>query len=144
MQKRNSDKLQYAMRSLEEALKYSRSGEFHGLGIEFKSVLVSAVVQNFALTFAVCRQMISQQLADCLGKAAVAGLTPEALFRLAGEEGVISNVERWIEYLDSEHLSPTSNLALRTFEKASAFLEDAAELIHTCAVRPENERRRAA
>jgi len=144
MQKRNSDKLQYAMRSLEDALKYTRSGEFHGLGIEFKSVLISAVIQNFGLTFAVCRQMISQQLADRLGKEAVAGIAPEDLFRLAAKEGVITNLNRWIEYLDCEYLSPSSNLALRTFEKASAFLEDAAELLDTCTKRTQNERRRAA
>ena len=143
MQKRNADKLQYAMRSLEDALKYSRSGEFHGLGIEFKSVLISAVVQNFGLTFAVCRQMIAQQLTDRLGKEAVAGLTPEDLFRLAAKEGMITDQNRWLEYLGCEHLSPSSNLALRTFEKASAFLEDAAELLRTCTKRSQNERRAA-
>ena len=144
MQKRNSDKLQYAMRSLEDALKYSRSGEFGGLGIEFKSVLISAVVQNFGLTFAVCRKMIAQQLADRLGKDAVAEIMPEDMLRLAAKEGIIANLNRWLEYLDCEHLTPSSNVALRTFEKASAFLEDAAELFSTCTVRAQNERRRAA
>jgi len=144
MQKRNSDKLQYAMRSLEDALKYSRSGEFQGLGIEFKSVLISSVVQNFSLTFAVCRKMVSQQLTDHLGREAIAELTSEALFRLAEKEGVINNLDRWLEYLDCEYLTPSSNLALRTFEKASAFLEDASVLLATCSRRTQNERRRAA
>lgn len=144
MQKRNSDKLQFAMRSLEDALKYSRSGEFGGLGIEFKSVLISAVVQNFTLTFAVCRQMILRQLTDCLGREAVAEIAPADIFRLAAKEGIITNLNRWLEYLDCEHLTPSSNLALRTFEKASAFLEDAAELLNTCSKRAQHERRRAA
>jgi len=144
MQKRNSDKLQFAMRSLEEALKYTRTADFQGLGIEFKSVLISAVVQNFNLTFAVCRQMIKQQLSDWLGKEAVAGKTPEELFRVASQSGIISNLDHWLEYLNCEHLTPSSTLALRTFEKASAFLEDAGELLLTCAKRSQNERRRAA
>ena len=144
MQKRNSDKLQYAMRSLEDALTYARSGEFQGLGIEFKSVLISAVVQNFNLTFAVCRQMISHQLTDIFGREMVERKTPEEIFRMAAQEGMITNLDRWLEYLDCEHLSPSSNLALRTFEKASAFLGDAAELLRTCAIRTKNERRRAA
>jgi|GEM_PF-2460854 len=144
MQKRNSDKLQYAMRSLEDALAYARSGEFQGLGIEFKSVLISAVVQNFNLTFAVCRQMITRQLADRFGKEMVDGKTPEAIFRMAAQEEIITHLDRWLEYLDCEHLSPSSNLALRTFEKASAFLQDAGELLTTCATRTQNERRRAA
>lgn len=144
MQKRNSDKLQHAMRSLADALAYTRSGEFQGLGIEFKSVLISAVVQNFNLTFTVCRQMVGQQLADRLGKAALTGLEPADLFRTAAKEGLISNVDHWLEYLDCEHLTPSSTLALRTFEKASAFLEDAGELLRTCVQRSQNERRRAA
>jgi len=143
MQNRNSDKLEYAMRSLEDALKYTRSGEFQGLGIEFKSVLISAVVQNFNLTFAVCRQMITRQLTDRLGKEA-AELAPEELFRKAAQEGIITNLTRWLEYLDCEHLAPSSNVALRTFEKASAFLEDAGVLLRTCGRRSQNERRRAA
>jgi hypothetical protein len=144
MQKRNSDKLQYAMRSLENALKYTRTGEFQGLGIEFKSVLISAVVQNFTLTFAVCRQMIHRQLADRFGAATVDALTAAELFQMAAKEGLIANESRWIDYLDCEHLAPSSNLALRTFEKASAFLEDAGELLRTCVQRSQNERRRAA
>ena len=144
MQRRNSDKLQNAMQALENALKYARTSEFHGLGIEFKSVLISAVVQNFTLTFAVCRRMIQQQLTDSFGKEAVGDITPEELFRKAEQAGLISSASRWIEYLDCEHLSPSSSLALRTFEKAAAFLEDAGELFGTCGVRSQNERRRAA
>ena len=143
MQKRNSDKLLYAMRSLDDALKYTRSGEFQGLGIEFKSILISAVVQNFNLTFAVCRQMITQQLADRFGKVAVEEKSTEEIFRSAATEGIITNLHRWLEYIDCEHLSPSSTLALRTFEKASAFLEDAEELIDTCAKRSQNDRRAA-
>ena len=144
MLKRNSDKLTNAMRSLDDALKYTRSGEFQGLGIEFKSVLISAVVQNFNLTFAVCRQMITRQLTDQFGIESVNGKSPEELFHMAAKEGLITNVNRWLEYFDCEHLTPSSNLALRTFEKASAFLEDAGELLRTCVTRTQNERRRAA
>lgn len=141
MQKRNSDKLQYAMRSLEEAIKYCQSSEFQGLGIEFKSVLISAVAQNFHLTFAVCRQMISRQLADRLGSVAIENKTMEDMLRLAANEKILTPLNRWLDYLDC-HLSGTSSHgALRAFEKASAFLEDARELLFTCAVRTQNERR---
>ena len=144
MQKRNLDKLQHAMRSLDDALKYTRSGEFHGLGIKFKSVLISAVVQNFGLTFAVCRQIIQRQLQDHFGKEMTESMQPNELFQKAAKEGLITSADRWIEYLDCEHLTPSSNLALRTFEKAAAFMEDARELLRTCATRSHNERRRAA
>ena len=132
MQRNNSEKLQDAIRSLGGALAYARSGEFHGLGIEFKSVLISAVVQNFNLTFALCREMLSQRLSEQLGSAAIEEVPSQEILRMAAKEGIISNLNRWMEYLDCEHLSPSSNLALRTFEKASSFLEDASELLRTC------------
>ena len=143
MQKRNSDKLQYAIRSLENAIKYSRSGEFQVVGIEFKSVLISSVAQNFHLTFAVCRQMISWQLVDRLGAKAVESMSSEELLQMAAKEGVITPLDRWIEYLECDS-AQSSNGAFRIFEKASAFLEDVGELLSTCGVRLQNERRRAA
>ena len=143
MQKRNSDKLQYAIKSLEDAIRYSRSPEFQGLESEFKNVLQSAVIQNFSLTFKVCRQMIYFQLKDRLGAEEIEGHSPDALLRLAAQLGVISNLDSWLEYLDCEHLSQTSTISVRTFEKASAFLEDAKILLTTCVKRSQNERRAA-
>ncbi|MDR3234822.1 MAG: nucleotidyltransferase substrate binding protein [Planctomycetaceae bacterium] len=144
MEKRNSDKLAKAIRALEDAIKYSRSGEFQGLNIEFKSVLIASVVQNFNLTLRVCRQMIALQLSEQVGPQAVTGKTPQEMFRSAAGEGIIGNLSHWLEYLECEHLSQTSQVALRTFEKASAFVADAGELLRTCTRRLENERRRAA
>ena len=144
MQKRNSDKLQYAIQTLKDAIEYSRSGEFHGLGVEFKSVLISAVVQNFNLTFAVCRKMIHRQLADRFGEETMEGISSEELLRMAAREGMISNLNRWLEYLDCEQLTPSGNVALRTFEKSATFLGDVGEILDTCSTRSQNERRRAA
>ena len=142
MLKRNSDKLQNAMKSLEEAIKYSRSGEFQGLGSEFKNVLQAAVVQNYSLTFKVCMQMLTYQLMDKHGEEAVEGHSPDAILRMAAGDKLISSLDSWLEYLDCEHLTQSSSIAVRTFEKASAFLADAAELLTTCDKRSNNERRR--
>lgn len=144
MEKRNSDKLQHAIRSLENAIKYSRSSEFQELGIEFKNVLVSAVVQNFSLTFRVCLQMLRNQLTDRFGATEIEHLESKDLLHLAAKEGLISNVNQWLEYLHCEHLSQSSSIVIRTFEKASAFLKDAEELLRTCGKRINNERRKAA
>ena len=144
MQKRNSDKLQYAIRSLEDALKYSQSSEFQGLGMEFKTILASAVAQNFHLTFSVCRQMIERQLADRLGEKAMGMMAADELLRMAVKEGMITHLDHWLEYLDCEQATSASNGVLRAFEKAPAFLEDASELLRTCITRSQNERRRAA
>ncbi|MDR2704454.1 MAG: nucleotidyltransferase substrate binding protein [Planctomycetaceae bacterium] len=144
MKKRNSDKLQHAIESLENAIRYSRSSEFQELSTEFKNVLISAVVQNFSLTFRVCRQMIAHQLTDRYEVTEIEPLSPNDLLRLAAKEGLISNLNQWLEYLDCEHLSQSSSIAVRTFEKASAFLKDAEELLQTCSKRTNNERRKVA
>ena len=130
MQKRNSDKLQHAIRSLDAAIKYSRSSEFQGIGIEFKTVLVSAVAQNFHLTFAVCLQMLVFQLSDRLGAKAVENIASDALLQMAAKEGMIAHLNHWLEYLDCDS-TQSGNAALRAFEKAPAFLEDACELLRT-------------
>jgi hypothetical protein len=144
MKKRNSDKLQHAIQSLENAVRYARSPEFQELSMEFKNVLISAVVQNFSLTFRVCLQMITYQLIDRFGAAEVEPLAAKELLHLAAKEGLVSNLDQWLEYLDCEHLSQLSSVAVRTFEKASVFLKDAEELLCTCSKLPNNERRKAA
>lgn len=142
MKQRNSDKLENAMRSLEDAIKYTRTAEYQELGAEFKNVLQSAVVQNFSLTFKVCRKMLYHQLVDRHGAEKIDALDEKGLISMAAEEKLISNRENWLEYLDCEHLTHSGTIAVRTFEKASAFLTDSAELLTTCQKRTQNERRK--
>ena len=144
MKKRNSDKLADAIHSLQETLEYARSSEFQGLAAEFKNIIQAAVVQNFSLTFKLCLKMIEYQLLDLLGTAEIMGRSPDSLLRLADKMGVIANIDRWLEYLDCEHLSQSSTVAVRTFEKAGDFLQDAKLLLTTCVIRSNNERRSAA
>jgi len=144
MKKRNVDKLADAIRSLQDTLAYARSSEFQRLDIEFKNIIQAAVVQNFGLTFRLCLRMIEYQLRDFFGAAEVTGRSPESLLHMADKSGVIADVNRWLEYLDCEHLSQSSTIAVRTFEKAGDFLQDARLLLTTCTRRSQNERRCAA
>ncbi|MDR1924235.1 MAG: nucleotidyltransferase substrate binding protein [Planctomycetaceae bacterium] len=144
MQKRNSDKLVRAIKSFKDALDYTRSAEFQGLDSSVKSVLHAAVVQNFSLTFNVCQKMLRYKLADVVGDKVAKIDSEESLLRLAAEERLISNLDNWLEYLECEYLTQTSNSTVRTFEKAASFLQDANEILSTCPNRINNERRRAA
>ncbi|MDR0391728.1 MAG: nucleotidyltransferase substrate binding protein [Planctomycetaceae bacterium] len=148
MQIRNSDKLVRAMKSLEDAIRYSRSVNFQELDNSFKSVLQAAVVQNFSLTFNVCRKMLLYKLQDVnstgiVGKEKADAESTKSLIQIAAKEGLISNLDNWLEYTDCEYLTHSSNSTIRTFEKASSFLQDAAELLQTCTKRINNERRAA-
>ncbi|MDR0390410.1 MAG: nucleotidyltransferase substrate binding protein [Planctomycetaceae bacterium] len=148
MQIRNSDKLIRAMKSLEDAIKYARSDNFQELDNSFKSVLQAAVVQNFSLTFNVCRKMLMYKLQDAVGldvfgKDNANAESTKSLIKTAANEGLISNLNNWLEYTDCEYLTHSSNSTIRTFEKANSFLQDAAELLLTCTKRKNNERRAA-
>ena len=141
---RNSDKLARAVAALEETIKYAKSVEFQSLGIDIKAVVQSAVVQNFSLTFRVCMQMITHQLRDIMGSQMPSEPSTEQLLHFAAKNGMIPNLDRWIEYLSCEHLTHSSSMPIRTFEKATEFLADANILLATCSRRQSNERRRAA
>ncbi|MDR2643353.1 MAG: nucleotidyltransferase substrate binding protein [Planctomycetaceae bacterium] len=146
MQIRNSDKLVRAMKSLEDAIKYARTVNFQELDNSFKSVLQAAVVQNFNLTFNVCRKMLRYKLQDIVGGDVVGNEInnleeTKSLMKSAAKEGLISNLNNWLEYAECEYLTQASNSTIRTFEKAASFLQDAAELLETCARRKNNERR---
>ncbi|MDR2346282.1 MAG: nucleotidyltransferase substrate binding protein [Planctomycetaceae bacterium] len=167
---RNSDKLVRAMKSLEDTITYARTINFNELDNSYKSIIHAAVIQNFNLTFKICQKMLHNQLqntanptvadtvadtcADTPVIAAQFNTTPannlndniesaKSLIHTAAKEGLISNPNNWLEYLDCEYLTNSSNSTVRTFEKAAAFLSDAKELLSTCTKRKYNERRAA-
>ena len=141
---RNADKLSRAIAALEETIMYAKSIEFQALAMDIKAVIQSAVVQNFSLTFRICTQMMTHQLKDRLGSQMPADPTTEQLLHLAAKYGMVSNLNRWIEYLSCEHLTHTGTMPIRTFEKATEFLADANILLAACSKREDNERRKAA
>jgi len=111
------------VRSLGSSLAVCRSVEFRVVGIEFKSLVIAGLLQDFQWTLRDCRYMIWYQLADCLGAVEVAGLPVEDLFRLAEEKGMVSNASRWIKYFDADYLSFKNDSLCGIVEKVSAFVE---------------------
>jgi hypothetical protein len=90
--------------------------------------------------------MLYYQLQDIVGadnKETADIESAKSLIKLAAKEGLISNLHNWIEYLECEYLTNSSNSTIRTFEKAASFLQDASELLTTCVKRKNNERRAA-
>lgn len=146
------------MKSLEDTITYARTINFNELDNSYKSIIHAAVIQNFNLTFKICQKMLHNQLQNTVTDtpviAAQFNTTPannlndniesaKSLIHTAAKEGLISNPNNWLEYLDCEYLTNSSNSTVRTFEKAAAFLSDAKELLSTCTKRKYNERRAA-
>ncbi|MDR2169052.1 MAG: nucleotidyltransferase substrate binding protein [Planctomycetaceae bacterium] len=147
MQIRNSDKLTKAIKSLEEAINYSRTLNYQELDNSLKNIIQAAVVQNFQLTFNICQKMLQYKISDLAGidlDAQQLDLqTTKSLIEEAAKYKLINNKDNWNEYAECQYLTTSSNSNIRTFEKATNFLEDAKELLKTCIKRIHNERRAA-
>ena len=111
------------VRGLESSLATCRSGEFRATGIEFKSLVIAGILQDFQWTLKQLRYMIWYQLADCVGAVEVAGMSEGRLFALAEEKGMISSAARWLKYFDADYLSFSNDGFQHTVDKVSAFVE---------------------
>ena len=106
------------VRSLESQLGHCRSDGFCASGTEFKSLLIAGVVYQFRFVLMDCRSMIWWRLSDCFGVTAVSELSLDGLFRLAAKEGLISDLNCWLEYFEL-----LDGNVLRIFERVPVFVE---------------------
>jgi nucleotidyltransferase substrate binding protein (TIGR01987 family) len=89
-----------------------------------------ATIQRFEYTFELSWKMLRRYLAT---EAAVDAFNLKDLFRQAGRQGILANVEAWFAYLKGRNLtSHTYNekTAEETYQLAAAFLDDAQALVH--------------
>jgi nucleotidyltransferase substrate binding protein (TIGR01987 family) len=94
-----------------------------------------ASIQRFEYTFELSWKMLRRYLAT---EAAVETFNLKELFRQAGRQGIIANVESWFSYLKGRNLtSHTYNekTAEETYLLASAFLHDAQALLDALRIR---------
>jgi nucleotidyltransferase substrate binding protein (TIGR01987 family) len=89
-----------------------------------------ATIQLFEYTFELSWKALRRYLA---AEAAVDVFNLKELFRQAGRQGIIANVESWFAYLKGRNLtSHTYNekTAEETYKLAAAFLDDAQALLN--------------
>jgi nucleotidyltransferase substrate binding protein (TIGR01987 family) len=89
-----------------------------------------ATIQRFEYTFELSWKLLRRYLAT---EAAVDTFNLKELFRQAGRQGIIANVESWFAYLKGRNLtSHTYNekTAEETYQLAAAFLPDAQALVN--------------
>ncbi len=88
-----------------------------------------ATIQRFEYTFELSWKMLRRYMAM---EAGVDAFNLKELFRQAGRQGIIANVESWFAYLKGRNLtSHTYNekTAEETYNLAAAFLDDAQALL---------------
>jgi nucleotidyltransferase substrate binding protein (TIGR01987 family) len=68
-------------------------------------LLKAGVVQNFEFTYELCLKFMKRWLSENLGTDVAEGLTRKELFRKAGENLLIGDVEKWIIFHKARNLT---------------------------------------
>ena len=107
----------------------SRLDTFDG---DLQEAVRAGVIQNFEIAYEQPWKMMKRWLEENVGATYVDGVTRRELFRLAAENRLITDVDRWMEYHDARNqTSHTYNeeTAQRVFGEATEFVHDAEQLL---------------
>ena len=92
----------------------------------------AGVVKNFEITYELCWKLIARWLNTNVTPGIADGLTRRALFRLAAESRLISDVEQWMQHHLARNLTVhvyDRKRAISVYRAAGAFLIDARSLL---------------
>ena len=125
--------LRRAVRSLESAVfvmqeKLAASDSFSAE----MEVIRAGVIQNFEFTYELCWKFMKRWLEENYGPVYVDGVPRRELFRLAAENLLLTDVERWMDFhrarnRTSHVYDPT--VAQAVLSEATAFLPEAQEFM---------------
>lgn len=94
--------------------------------------LRAGVIQNFEFTYENCWKFMKRYLEDAIGAAAVDGVPRRELFRIAAENHLITDVDRWMDYHFARNRTAYTyqkETADEVYETALRFIRDAEDLL---------------
>ena len=130
--------MQLDLSSLKKAVDVlQRSIKVAGIELEIsekdlKETIRAGVIQNFEVAYEQSWKMMKRWLEENVGSSYVDGVTRRELFRLAAENHLISNINKWMEYHHSRNLTTHTydeDTAEEVFQTAYNFLSDAKKLV---------------
>ena len=98
----------------------------------------AGVIQNFEVAYEQCWKMMKRWLEENIGSTYVDGVTRRELFRLAAENRLITDVDRWMDYHNERNQTSHTydeETAQSVFEEATEFVHDAKQFLRTLEVR---------
>ena len=114
--------------SLEAALEVAGSRNVSLFSEAEKKVIKAGVIQNFEFTYELCWKYMRRWLETNIGRAYGEGVPRRELFRMARENHLIADVDKWMGYHQARNdTSHTYNCgkADEIFEVSAGFLGDA-------------------
>jgi nucleotidyltransferase substrate binding protein (TIGR01987 family) len=124
--------LRKAVASLERAA--SVAEHLASMPADQGEVVKAGVIQNFEFTYELCWKFMKRWLAANIGAPHVDGVTRRELFRRSAENGLIDEVERWMEFHHARNQTSHAydvESANEIFEVAKVFLPEAKHLLAT-------------
>lgn len=128
----NLTPLTLAIAALERAIAVVRRADGDATPADVREVLQAGLIQSFEFTYELAWKTMRRTLGDELGAMTVDGLSRRELFRLAQQQLLLTDVERWMDYHQARNLTShvyDQVLAASIAATAMAFFGDADDLL---------------
>jgi len=134
----NLDSLKKSIESLTRALQASSDVSTLALPENIQETIRAGVIQNFEVCYEQSWKMMKRWLEENIGSSYVDGVTRRELFRLAFENKLIDDVDRWMDFHKSRNETSHTydqGTAEEVFSDAELFVTDADFLLQAIEAR---------
>jgi len=127
------DSLRNAVTALDEVVAKSEDDAFMaGLDRVARNAVKAGAIQHFEFTYELCWKFMKRWLEMNVSPAAVDGVSRRQLFRLAAENQLIEDVERWMRHHDARNRTSHTYepaVAEEVYQAVHGFAQDARRLL---------------
>lgn len=121
------DGLQKALHALTEVHAVSENEERMSQFSYFERIAIRAgVLKHFEITYELCWKLIARWLNINISSGTADGITRRQLFRLAAENQLIQDVDKWMQYHDGRNVTTH----VYNFEKAELVYQFTGDFVH--------------